>query len=348
MIPETELPIPVIGKRIVAVGPRDDPRLPRQIPAQAGAAEKPLRRLECDPDRRPRQVLGVGETRRQAPVHPDERGGRARDRVARRQQPVQLRRDPRRAPRRKPDARAPAERAAGRIEAGRLPAELIPRVARPLHNLRDVLAANEIDEEVRLPRAAAARLIRGRQLDDAPQREGGLVLAEFRPDVIFRADIEVADVVARPVPIDQRVAIHDAADFGIVQENGPLVVAVDPRVDQERAEDLRPVLDPHGERAREVPDVGVALDEVRAAPIRAARPLTVRQHLRRRHKPQSSVAVERRRRRARVFAGRAGRGRLLGVGILSRGCPERLGLRARGCWCDRESERDYRGHEYMS
>src|SRR5439155_6251895 len=131
-----------------------------------------------------------------------------------------------------------------------------------------------IDEEVRLPRAAAARLIRGRQLDDAPQRESRLVLPELRPEVILRAHIKVADVVARPVPIDQRVAIHDAADFGIVQENGPLVVAVDPRVDQERAEDLPPVLDPYGERAREVPDVGVALDEVRAAPIRAARPLT--------------------------------------------------------------------------
>ena len=74
-------------------------------------------------------------------------------------------------------------------------------------------------------------------------------------------------------------------------------VAVDARVEEERAEHLGPVFDADGERSGEVADVGEALDVVGAATVAARRPLTVREHLRGRHKPQTSVAEERRRRR---------------------------------------------------
>ena len=65
---------------------------------------------------------------------------------------------------------------------------------------------------------------------------------------------------------------------------------------------------PDGERAGEVADVGEALDVVRAAPVAADRPLTVAEDLAGRHKPQSSVAEERRRRRSRLLGRVRGRG----------------------------------------
>ena len=68
--------------------------------------------------------------------------------------------------------------------------------------------------------------------------------------------------------VDQRIAIDDAAERRVAHENRPHV-AVDPRVEQERAEDLRAPADPDAERAGEVGDVGVALNVVRAAAVAA-------------------------------------------------------------------------------
>ena len=107
---------------------------------------------------------------------------------------------------------------------------------------------------------------------------------------------------------------------GSVDEDRP-DVAIDARVDEERSEDLRAILDADGERAGEVGDVGVALDPVRAATIAANGPLTVREHLGGRHKPQSSVAEERRRRRTRLLAVRSTRTVSGWRWTLPRGCP---------------------------
>ena len=68
------------------------------------------------------------------------------------------------------------------------------------------------------------------------------------------------------------------------------------------------VLDPDRDRAGEIADVRVALLVVGAPPVAGHRPLTVRQDLRGRHKPQPSVAEERRRRRTRVGASALGAG----------------------------------------
>src|SRR5207248_11734317 len=95
----------------------------------------------------------------------------------------------------------------------------------------------------------------------------------LQTEVSFRAEREVPDVVARPVLRDPRIAVDDAAEVGVVDEQR-IQVPIDPRVEEERTEDLRAILDADPERAREVPDVGVALNPVRAPPIPSHRPLT--------------------------------------------------------------------------
>ena len=130
------------------------------------------------------------------------------------------------------------------------------------------------------------------------------LLAELRPQIELRAHVEVADVVAGPALVHPRVAIDDAAHVRVVDEQRPQV-AIDPRIDEERSEELRAVLDPDGERARDIADVAEALDVIGAAPVAADRPLTVAEDFAGRNKPQSSVAEEGCGRRSGLF----GRGR---------------------------------------
>jgi hypothetical protein len=121
----------------------------------------------------------------------------------------------------------------------------------------------------------------------------------LRQKARFRADIEIADVVAGPCPVDTRVAIDDAADFRVAGEERPQI-AVDARVEEEGSENLEMIFDSDGKRAREVADVRKALDEICAAAVAADRPFLVRQDLTGRNKPHASVAEERRGRRSGV------------------------------------------------
>ena len=316
VIPDPHLPIPIVGKRVV-VGQRRIAQLPGHVPTQTAADEEALRRLKREASRRARQVLGIRYERRTAPIDAGQRRRRDGRRAARRHVAVQLREHPQRTARGKRRPRAPPERARRYVEPVGIPAELVPGIPGHLDHLRRFLARDEVEQDVGFARAVADVLLRRRQLDDAAEGEGGRILAILRPQIHLRADVEVADVVARPRLVDARIAIDDPSDGGIGDEHRD-DVAIDARIDEERPEDLGPIPEAHGKGAGEVGDVGVALDEVRAAPIPADRPLTAGEHFGGRHIPQSSVAVERRRRRSRV--GRGGR-RGLCRSTLSRGCP---------------------------
>ena len=127
------------------------------------------------------------------------------------------------------------------------------------------------------------------------------VLPGLGPQIDFRAEVEVADVVAGPALVHARIAIDDAAEGRVVDEQRT-EIAIDARVDEERSEDLGAILHAERERAGEIGDVGVALNLVGAAPVAARRPLAVRQHFGGGHEPQAGVAEERRRRRARAVS----------------------------------------------
>ena len=98
----------------------------------------------------------------------------------------------------KPEPAAPAERAARRVEPVRLAAPLVAGIARHFHHLRHVLAADEVDEEIRLPRAVPDLLVARRDLHHAPQRQRQRVLLELRQEIDLAAHKPVADVIARP------------------------------------------------------------------------------------------------------------------------------------------------------
>src|SRR5438067_322439 len=99
----------------------------------------------------------------------------------------------------------------------------------------------------------------------------------------------VKSVPRRPVALSIVSVSLDGAAEGRVGDKPRVQVAVDARVEEERAENLRATLDADGERPGEIADVGVALDEVRAAAIAASGPLAAGKDLGGRHKPQSSV-----------------------------------------------------------
>ncbi len=144
--------------------------------------------------------------------------------------------------------------------------------------------------------------------------------------------------------VDARIAVQEGTKGRIGDEDGTHV-AVDTRVDQERAEDLGAILDADAKRRGEVGDVRVSLHPVRAAAIAAHGPLLMREDLARRYKPQTSVAEEGRRRRSR-FLRRGRRGLSLGGGrTLPRGCPGRPGLCASA---RRHGERYHTSHGYAS
>ncbi len=245
--------------------------------------------------REPRQTLRVRKQRRHRAVDADERH-RPRRRIVAHHHPVDLEQPPHRTPRREPGAAAPPERPARQIEAIRLAAPFVARIPGDLDHLRHVLAADEVDREVRLPRAVPFALVARRDLQHAAHPERRRLLPVFGQEIHFPSDIPVAHVVARPHPVHPRIPVDEAPEGRVGHEDRPHV-AVDPRVDQKRGEHLRPLPEADRHGRRKVADVGVPLLVIRAAPIAAHRPLTVRQHLRGRHKPQPGVAEERRRRR---------------------------------------------------
>ena len=71
----------------------------------------------------------------------------------------------------KADAGAPAQRAGRRVEAVGLAAKFVPAKARPLDQLREFLADDDVDRAVRLARAVADILVAGRNLHQPAQRE---------------------------------------------------------------------------------------------------------------------------------------------------------------------------------
>src|SRR5207247_7095561 len=141
-----------------------------------------------------------------------------------------------------------------------------------LRELREFLADDQIDRAIRLARTRPAVLIARRKLDESANRNRRRILSVLRPQVHFGADVKIAQIIAGPVCIDARVPIDDAAEARISDESGDKV-AIDPRVEDEGSEDLGAVADPDAERAGEVADVGVALDEIRSAAISGHRPL---------------------------------------------------------------------------
>ena len=267
-------------------------------------------------------VLGCGNQRRERSVgRANRRRGRHRDGVLIGHRPIELAEHAQEIAGGEGDADAIVEGAARGIEPVRLAAELPAGVAGGFDQLRGFLADDAVDREVRLAGAVAHAVLRSRQLDDAADRDGQRILAVLRPQVDLRADIEVADVIPSPRLVDARVPIENPAEVRVLDEQR-FDVAVDAGVEEERSEDLRAILDAVPNRAGEVADVCVALDEVRAATIPANGPFAAREDFAGRHKPHTSVAEERRRRGSGLLRRGGRRGRWLrGGGALPRGCP---------------------------
>ena len=322
MIPDPQLPVVVVAEHVGRVREAPVARARRHVPAHAHAPEEAVLRLRRDPDRRARQIFRRRHERREREIGPPNLGrAQHRRRVARHHRPVHLAHHAQEIARGKRQPRAPAKGPRRRVEACRLPAPLVAAVAGEFHQLRRFLAHDRVEREIRLPRAHPDVFVAGRNLHEAADGERGRLLTVLRPQVDLRADVQVAHVVAGPVLVDAGIAVDDPAKRGFVDEQR-IQVAVDARVEEERPEDLRAILDADAEGAREIADVGVALDPVRSAAIRASGPLAAGQHLGGRHIPQPSVAEEGRRRRSCLLRRGGRRGRCLGGWrTLPRGCP---------------------------
>src|SRR4029077_19217183 len=112
-------------------------------------------------------------------------------------------------------------------------------------------------------------LLAGRQLEHAAYRNRRRLLVILRPQVDLRADVEVADVVARPVLVDAGIPIGHAAKHRVVDDEERPHIAIDARVEQERSKDLGAILDADPDRAVEAADVLIPLDPVGPAPVAA-------------------------------------------------------------------------------
>ena len=151
---------------------------------------------------------------------------------------VQLGVQPHDVARRERQAAAPPQRAGRQIEAVGAAAPFVPGEARHLDQLRRFLADDRVERDIRFPGADAGVLLSSRRLDEGADCEGRRVLAILRPQIHFRAHVEVADVVAGPLLGHARIAVDDAAEGGVVDEKQRPHVAVDARVDEEGSEQL--------------------------------------------------------------------------------------------------------------
>src|SRR6266849_4011846 len=59
VVADADLPVPIIGERVVRATDERIAFQPRHVPAQAAADEEPLARLEGDAHGRAREILGV-------------------------------------------------------------------------------------------------------------------------------------------------------------------------------------------------------------------------------------------------------------------------------------------------
>ena len=290
MITDPHLPVVVVTEHVGRIGERRVAGCRRHVPAHADAAEEAVLRLRREAERRARDVLRRRDGRRPREVAlTDDRRARDGRRIFRRQLAVQLADDAEEVARRKGEAGAPAKRAARQIEAVGLAAELVAAETRELDHLVRFFAHDQIDRDVGLARAGADIFLAGWRLQHRAHGNRRGILPRLGPQVHFRAQIQVADVVAGPVLVHARVAIHDAADSRVVDEER-IRVAIDARVEQKRSEDLRAIAEADREGAREIADVGVPLLPVRAAPIGAHRKVSARQHFARRDVPDAGVA----------------------------------------------------------
>ena len=293
VVPNPDLQVVVVADDVRFVGESARPRPCRDIPAHAAAGKESVLRLKREAERRARHVLRRRRERRAGQIVADDGGSRDRDHILGRNQTVQLARDAQHVARRKRDASAPAKRAGWRVDAVGAATKLVAAESRDLDELRRFLADDEIEGHIRLAGADSRVLVARRQLHDRTRSDGRRVLTVLGPQVELRTQVEITDVVARPVFVDARIAIDDAAEGRVVDEDRT-DVAIDARVDEKRSKNLGAILQPVREGACEVGDVGVALDPVRSTAIYAPGPLAVAQHLSGRHVPDSGIAKERR------------------------------------------------------
>src|SRR5262249_3515113 len=153
-------------------------------------------------------------------------------------------------------------------------------------------ADDEIDVDVGLAGRDALVLVAGRDLDDAANGERRRVLPRLRQQVQLDARVQIADVVAAPRRLVERIPVDDAADRAVVAEEERPQVTVDARVEEEGAEDLGAIADADRQGPRKVADVGETLNVVRPAPVPADRPLTVGEYFGSRYVPQPGIAEE--------------------------------------------------------
>ena len=316
VIPDAELIVDEVANRAaveaqaasVRIGVEIVPIVGRDIPRQPGAKEEPVLQLPRQAERGRRQALQVGRRRRDAAVGGDDRRGHGH-RVVGRHFTGDFRGDANRAVRGESGAESPAQ-AVGLRDFRGLAADDGAAVAGHFELLRDVLAEHDVEERVELARADAGVFLPRRDLDGAANRERDRLLVLFREEIDLEANERVADVVAGPSLIDERIRGDHAADVGVRCEDRAQV-PIDARIEFEGSEELDAAHHAGGKRCGEVGDVAEALDVVRALSITARGPGAARQHFGGRRVPQSGIAGRRGRRGSRgvgrgLRGGRAG------------------------------------------
>src|SRR5690606_10134296 len=107
-----------------------------------------------------------------------------------------------------------------------------------LDPLVDLLAHDAVECEIRLPGARAIVVASGGELGHPAEREGDRLLAMLRCEAEFRPDPEIADLVAAPAVVHERILVDDAARFGELRVEERTQVSIDPGHGRERAEEL--------------------------------------------------------------------------------------------------------------
>ena len=152
------------------------------------------------------------------------------------------------------------------------------------------LLTTRVDELVRLARADARVFLARRQFDGAADRERDRLLVRFREEIDLEADERVADVVAAPSLLDERIRgdrrrRRRRSLVKIGRRSRSMRVS---SLNEPKSFDAAHHAD--GERRGEVGDVGEALDVVRAFAIAARRPFAAGEDFGGRHVPEAGVA----------------------------------------------------------
>ena len=153
VIADPHLPVPVVRKRIARLPAVRPASLPRHIPAEAPADEKPFRRLDRHRHRRARQLLRLDVSGATLPLVPPAAPPSSSP-CCRTAPGRSIRPSPAPGCARETRRRRPTVRARRHVESVRAPAELIPRIAGQLRRARQFLAPDEIDRTIRTSRAS--------------------------------------------------------------------------------------------------------------------------------------------------------------------------------------------------